>query len=116
MTTATFDTHRFIKKMTAEQFTEKQAETIVEAIREANGVEREISPLKHDTERFRSEMKTDFATLEHTMQADLKDVKSDLLKLAEMNKKDLELTKREIIISVGGMVFALAGFIKFFVH
>jgi len=31
-------------------------------------------------------------------------------------KADLELQKREIIISTGAMLFALAGFLKFFGH
>ena len=97
-----FDTHRFVKHLTENGFTEQQAEVLADeqvsllnsnlatqadiaAIqRDIAGVQREIEVLRHETradiEALRHETKADIEALRQETKANLAEVKSDLLK------------------------------------
>ncbi len=59
MSALTFDTHKFIRELKSADFTEKQAEAVANAFREAQS-ESEIAT-KRDIERLESKMETRFA-------------------------------------------------------
>ena len=97
-----FDTHRFVKHLTENGFTEQQAEVLADeqvsllnsnlatqadiaAIqRDIAGVQREIEVLRHETradiEALRHETRADIEALRQETKANLAEVKSDLLK------------------------------------
>ena len=71
--TVTFDTHRFVKNLTACGFTERQAEVLAEE--QVNLLESNLAT-KADIEALRLSTKADIATVK----ADIVAVKADLLK------------------------------------
>ena len=90
-----FDTHRFVKHLTASGFTEQQAEALAsEQVNLLNSnlatkadiesVKAEIEALRQETkagiEALRQETKADNASLRQETKADIESVKADLLK------------------------------------
>jgi len=89
MATATFDTHHIVKKLTAEQFTEKQAETIVEAIREATEAKAADTVTQVQHTAFKSEMKADFTELRKDMKAMEIVLRSDMSAMESSLRHDM---------------------------
>lgn len=90
-----FDTHQFVKHLTANGFTEQQAEALareqvnllnsnlatkadIEALRLATKAD--IESVKADIETLRLATKADIETLRQETRADIESVKADLLK------------------------------------
>ena len=93
-----FDTHRFVKHLTENGFTEQQAEVLADeqvhllntnlatqadiaAIqREIAAVQREIATVQREIEVLRQETKADIEVLRQETKASMAEVKSDLIK------------------------------------
>lgn len=75
MMTATFDTHRFVRKLEAAGMSTPQAESISEAFKEAQGESDLVT---------RKDLQIDFATLRADIQRELGPIKADLLLLKWM--------------------------------
>lgn len=73
----TFDTHRFVKNLTACGFTERQAEVLAEE--QVNLLESNLAT-KADIEDLRLSTKADIENLRLSTKADIVAVKADLLK------------------------------------
>ena len=73
----TFDTHRFVKNLTACGFTERQAEVLAEE--QVNLLESNLAT-KADIEDLRLSTKADIENLRLSTKADIAAVKADLLK------------------------------------
>ena len=86
-----FDTHRFVKHLTENGFTEQQAEVLAdEQVHLLNtnlatqvdiaAVQREIAAVQREIEVLRQETKADIEVLRQETRAGLAEVKSDLIK------------------------------------
>ena len=86
-----FDTHRFVKHLTENGFTEQQAEVLAdEQVHLLNtnlatqvdiaAVQREIAAVQREIEVLRQETKADIEVLRQETKAGLAEVKSDLIK------------------------------------
>ena len=129
-----FDTHRFVKNLMANGFTEKQAEVLASqqiALLNSNlatkadieSVNERIEALRSDTERLIAELRSDTEKYIAELRSDTKVLRSDTEKLrletvarnAEL-KADLHrwivtvvLTVTGIVVAVGSVVVALLG-------
>ena len=104
---AVFDTHRFVKNLTANGFTEKQAEVLVSqqvAMLNSNlatkadiqSVNERIEALRSDTERYIAELRSDTA-------ARIAELKADLQRWIIA----VIATLAGILVALGGLVVAL---------
>ena len=82
--TVTFDTHRFVKNLTACGFTERQAEVLAEEqvnLLESNLANKaDIAAVRADVEASRLSGKADIEALRLATKADIATVKAELLK------------------------------------
>ena len=91
MMSATFDTHFFIKKLTSNVMPEKQAEAVIDIVRETRELDLNTVATK----------------------ADIKDIKADLreLELRLQNQiKDLQIRLGSMIVALGGILVAIKYF------
>ena len=72
-----FDTHRFVKRLTASGFTEQQAEAL--ASEQVNLLNSNLAT-KADIESLRQETKASIESLRQETKASIESVKADLLK------------------------------------
>ena len=77
MSTATFDTHAYVKKLKAVGFTEEQAEVQAETL--AGIIEGELAT-KRDLKELETATKRDLKELETNLRRDLAELKADMLK------------------------------------
>ena len=86
-----FDTHRFVKHLTENGFTEQQAEVLAdEQVHLLNSnlatqadiatIQRDIAEVRREIEVLRQETKADIEVLRQETRAGLAEVKSDLIK------------------------------------
>ena len=86
-----FDTHRFVKHLTENGFTEQQAEVLADEqvhLLNANlatqadiaAIQRDIAAIQRDIDALRQETKADIEVLRQETKASLAEVKSDLIK------------------------------------
>ena len=86
-----FDTHRFVKHLTENGFTEQQAEVLAdEQVHLLNAnlatqadiatIQRDIAEVRREIEVLRQETKADIEVLRQETRAGLAEVKSDLIK------------------------------------
>ena len=97
---ATFDTHKYIKELTASGFDEKQAEVIIKSILEGRDydvsnlatkeqlikTDNKLNILDSKIENTRKELKKDIATLDNKIENTKQELKKDI----EINKKELK--------------------------
>ena len=76
MSTITFDTHAFVKRLTATGMPEQQAETVTALVKEAQ----DASSGDLATKRDIAQLQRDIAQLEALTKAALAETKADLLK------------------------------------
>ena len=95
-----FDTHRFVKNLTQNGFTEKQAEALaneqVQLLNSNLATKTDILAIQARIETVQAELQARIETVHAGLQADLQTTKADLLKWI--------LT---VIIAQGGLVVAL---------
>ena len=108
MANLAFDTHKYVKRLTAVGMPEKQAEVIAyeqrSLIEDQLATKHDIAEVKRDIEELRAEIKRDIEELRAEVKRDIAEVKRDL--------KELE---QRLIIRLGGMMIAgfgvmIAGF------
>ena len=113
-----FDTHRFVKRLTENGFTERQAETLADehvALLNANlATKADIESIKADI----ATMKVDLASVEAGLKRDIEAVKAELQRDIEAVKaqlqRDIEAVKADLLkwlfgamIAQGGLIVAL---------
>ncbi|MCY3955860.1 MAG: hypothetical protein OXF47_07705 [Nitrospira sp.] len=95
-----FDSHRFVKNLTASGFTEKQAEALAnEQVQLLNGnlaTKVDILALKADIEKVRGELELKIENVKGDLELKIESVKSNLLKWMVM-----------AMIAQGGLIVAL---------
>lgn len=110
-----FDTHQFVKHLTANGFTEQQAEALA---REQVNLLNSNLATKADIEALRLATKADIETLRQETKAGLEtlrqETKADIEKLRLATKADIETVKADLLkwmfgamIAQGGLVVAL---------
>ena len=110
-----FDTHRFVKRLTKNGFSEQQAETLAE---EQVALINTNLATKTDVEALRLATKADIETAQQATKADVEALrqatKSDIEVLRQATKSDIERSKSELIkwvfaalIAQGGLIVAL---------
>ena len=110
-----FDTHRFIKYLTASGFTEKQAEALaneqvqllnsnlatkVDALAIEAGVEKVKGDLELKLEKVKSDLELKLEKLKSDLELKLENVKSDLGLKLENVKGDLELKIENVRVDI----------------
>ena len=122
METITFDTHKFIKRLTEHGFTEEQAEVLADE--QVNLINSNLAS-KADIEELKAASKADIEALKAASKADIEELKAaskaDIAKvihaieeLKAASKADIEATKVELLkwtfaamIAQGGLIVAL---------
>ena len=99
-----FDTHRFVKNLTASGFTEAQAEALADEqahLLDSNlATKTDILAIKSDIREVRSEVQAEIREVRSEVQAEIREVKSELELRIEQVRADLEVK----IEKVGGEV------------
>ena len=112
MANLAFDTHKYVKRLTAVGMPEKQAEVIAyeqrSLIEDQLATKHDIAEVKRDIEELRAEVKHDIEELRA-------EVKRDIEELRAATKRDLKELEQRLIIRLGGMMIAgfgvmIAGF------
>ena len=79
-----FDTHRFVKHLTENGFTEQQAEVLadeqVHLLNSNLATQADVAAIQRDIDALRQETKADIEVLRQETKASLAEVKSDLIK------------------------------------
>lgn len=95
-----FDTHKFIKHLTENGFTEQQAEVLAEEqvnlLNSNLATKADIADVKADIEKLRLATKADIEKLRLATKADIADVKADIESLRLATKADIEKLRQEI--------------------
>ena len=95
-----FDTHRFVKNLTASGFTEKQAEALaneqVQLLNANLATKSDILAIKADILAIKAELEVKIETIKSDLEVKIETVKSDLLKWMVM-----------AMIAQGGLIVAL---------
>lgn len=116
-----FDTHRYVKRLTENGFTERQAETLADehiALLNANlatkadigAIHDGIAKVEAGTDALRQETKTDIARVEAGMNVLRQETRADIAKVEtrmEAIKSDLMKWMLGALIAQGGLVVAL---------
>ena len=117
---AAFDTHRYVKSLTANGFTEKQAEVLANervALLNSNlateadiqSVNKRIEALRSDTERYIEKLRSDTERYIAKLRSDTEKLHSDTAaRIAELNA-DLQRWTVTVVLTVAGVVVAAGG-------
>ena len=102
-----FDTHRFVKHLTENGFTEQQAEVLadeqVSLLNSNLATQADIAEVQRDIEALRQETKTDIEILRQETKTSIADVQRDIANI----KSDLLKWMTGALIAQGGVVVAL---------
>ncbi len=111
METITFDTHKFIKRLTEHGFTEEQAEVLADE--QVNLINSNLAS-KADIEELKAASKADIAKVIRAIEELKAASKADIEALKAASKADIEATKVELLkwtfaamIAQGGLIVAL---------
>ena len=89
-----FDTHKFVKHLTENGFTEQQAEALadeqVNLLNSNLATKSDIADVKRDIEKLRLATKSDIESLRLATKSDIADVKRDIEALRQETKTDIE--------------------------
>ena len=75
---AAFDTHKYIKELTASGFDERQAEVIIKSILEGRDYDVSKLATKEQLENTRKELKGDISSLDNKIEATKKELSKDI--------------------------------------
>ncbi len=101
-----FDTHKFVKRLVANGFTEQQAETLAdEQITMINS----NLVTKQDMETFRIEMQKEMETFRIEMQKEMETFRMEMQKEMEALRHDTTKSRMQTIIWVIGLFVAQTG-------
>ena len=99
MANLAFDTHKYVKRLTAVGMPEKQAEVIAyeqrSLIEDQLATKRDIAEVKRDIEELRAATKHDIEELRADVKRDISEV-----------KRDIKESEQRLIIRLGGMMIA----------
>ena len=113
-----FDTHKFVKRLTAGGFTERQAEVLAEEqvnLLETNlATKADMAAVRADIAGIEAVSKADIAGIEAALKADIAALKADLeFKMSQLEVK-VEASKTDLLkwmigamIAQGGLIIAL---------
>ena len=106
-----FDTHKFVKRLTAGGFTERQAEVLAEEqvnLLETNlATKADMAAVRADIAAIEAVSKADIAAVEAALKTDIAKVKADLAVKIEAGKVDLLKWMIGAMIAQGGLIIAL---------
>ena len=91
-----FDTHQMVKRLIAAGFSDSQAETVTDVVREARQVDLDNLATKSDLRDLRAEFKTDLAGLKTELKTDIADVRTELGQL----RADLEIRTSKLFAAI----------------
>jgi hypothetical protein len=80
MNAVTFDTHFYIKKLQQKGFTEPQAESVVDMVKETQEGQLDDLATRQELLTFKSELKGDIGALRNEIRADTAEMKSELVR------------------------------------
>ena len=112
MTNLAFDTHRYVKRLTAAGMPENQAEVIADEQRSL--IEYKLAT-KQDVKESEAATRRDIKELEAATRQDIAAIRRDIKELEAATKRDLKELEQRLIIRLGGMMIAgfgmmIAGF------
>lgn len=117
-----FDTHRFVKHLTASGFTEQQAEALaseqVNLLNSNLATKADIESVKAEIASLRQETKADIDSLRQETKASIaslrQEIKAEIASLRQETKADIESVKADLLkwmfgamIAQGGLIVAL---------
>lgn len=97
---AAFDTHSLVKGLIGEGFKEKQAEAIINVVRDARDFDLDRLATKADLSEVRSELKSDLSEVRSELKADILELRSEL-------KADILELRSELKADISGLKFAM---------
>ena len=102
-----FDTHRFVKHLTENGFTERQAEVLadeqVHLLNSNLATQADVAAIHRDIDALRQETKADMEALRQATKADIAGVQRDIAEV----KSDLLKWMTGALIAQGGVIVAL---------
>ena len=123
MTNPAFDTHKYVKRLTAAGMPENQAEVIADEqrslIEDQLATKQDIKALEAATKQDIAATRRDIKELEATTRRDIKELEAttrrDIKELEAATKRDIKESEQRLIIRLGGMMIAgfgmmIAGF------
>ena len=112
MANLAFDTHKYVKRLTAVGMPEKQAEVI--AYEQRSLIEDQLAT-KRDIEELRAATKRDIEELRAEVKRDIEELRAEVKRDIAEVKRDIKESEQRLIIRLGGMMVAgfgvmIAGF------
>ena len=109
-----FDTHRFVKHLTENGFTEQQAEVLADeqvSLLNSNlatqadvaAIQRDIAAIHRDIDALRQETKTSIAGVQREIEVLRQETKADIEVLRQETKADIEVLRQETKTSIAGV-------------
>ena len=108
MANLAFDTHKYVKRLTAVGMPEKQAEVI--AYEQSSLIEDQLAT-KHDIEELRAATKRDIEELRAEVKRDIEELRAEVKRDIAEVKRDIKELEQRLTIRLGGMMIAGFGVI-----